>query len=116
MAFVDSSAYCKMVLHAAKYPHLAVRGLLLGSIQPKPTPSPSASALNGTIEPPTAEGEDAPKETKEVRIVDVVPALHNTLVSPVLETLLIHLDIHCQESGLTVVGVYFCNQRLDDAV
>jgi hypothetical protein len=49
-------AYCKLILHAAKYPHAAVNGLLLAK---KPTDS---------------DGEDDKKE--DVEILDAIPLFH----------------------------------------
>jgi hypothetical protein len=43
------------------------------------------------------------------------PAMHNSLVTPPLEVLFIHLDSYCQGNALSMVGVYFCNQRLGDS-
>lgn len=104
---IDAVAYCKMVLHAMKYPHLTVRGVLLGNRQ---------------VENAHPHGEDAPAEngnsgatTTTIRIVDAIPALHNSIVTPPLEVLFVHLDSHCQEEGLSIVGAYFCNQRFGDS-
>ncbi|KAL7979745.1 hypothetical protein Chor_004903 [Crotalus horridus] len=35
---LSTQAYCKMVLHGAKYPHCAVNGLLVAEKQPPPPP------------------------------------------------------------------------------
>jgi hypothetical protein len=102
---IDAVAYCKMILHAMKYPHLAVRGVLLGTRQVdnahSPEDEPAENGNSGT--------------TTAIRIVDAIPALHNSIVTPPLEVLFIHLDSHCQEAGLSIVGTYFCNQRFGDA-
>lgn len=87
MTDVQKLAYCKIVLHAIKYPHCNVRGVLIGRVK----------------------GENA-----AITVVDVIPAIHNNLVSPSLETLFIHLDSYCKEEKLKIVGVYFANSILND--
>ena len=85
---ISSTAYSKVVLHAIKYPHCTVRGVLLGR---------------------KGSGGDS-----DVRILDVIPALHNALLAPPVEMLFIHLDAYCQESKLDILGVYFGKDRLND--
>lgn len=82
---VDSLPYHKMVLHCLKYPHCHIRGVLLGQ---------------------TMDG--------GTKITDVIPAVHNSLVTPILETLFIHLDSYCKEEKLKILGVYFSNQNLNN--
>lgn len=83
--------YSKMVLHAIKYPHCHVRGVLLGRTN---------GTENGVVE--------------KITVVDAIPAIHNVLVTPILETLFIHLDVYCKEEKLKIVGVYFANQNLNE--
>ncbi|KAH7721956.1 neighbor of COX4-like protein [Aphelenchoides avenae] len=85
---ISSTAYSKVVLHAIKYPHCTVRGVLLGR---------------------KGSGGES-----DVRILDVIPALHNALLAPPVEMLFIHLDAYCQESKLDILGVYFGKDRLND--
>lgn len=62
---VSARAYTKMILHAAKYPHCAVNGILLSS--------------------------NAGKD-KSVQIVDAVPLFHQCLhVSPMAEIALVQV-------------------------
>lgn len=91
MAEVGLLSYSKMLLHAVKYPHCTVRGVLLGS---------ESKAKEGE-----ATGSSA------LKIVDAIPALHNALLAPQMEILLIHLDAYCQENRLKIVGFYFANQQ-----
>ncbi|XP_053680725.1 ER membrane protein complex subunit 8/9 homolog [Anopheles nili] len=73
----DGRAYCKIMLHAAKYPHLAVNGLLL--------------AENG----------------KPSVIVDAVPLFHQCLhVSPMAEVALIQVESKAVKKNQQIVGYY----------
>ncbi|KAI1726008.1 ER membrane protein complex subunit 8 [Ditylenchus destructor] len=94
MVEVGLIPYSKMVLHAVKYPHCAVRGVLLGETKTAEEASSSGSVA--------------------YKIVDAIPALHNSLLSPQMEILLIHLDAYCQENKLKIVGFYFANQQATD--
>lgn len=86
MPRVDTPAYCKMALHAVKYPHCSVHGLLVGRVG----------------------------ENQEIEVTDAFPVFHNLVVAPPLEIALIHVEQHCQEHGLKLVGSYFANERKDD--
>uniref|UniRef100_A0A182QGY6 MPN domain-containing protein n=1 Tax=Anopheles farauti TaxID=69004 RepID=A0A182QGY6_9DIPT len=73
----DPRAYCKIMLHAAKYPHLAVNGLLL--------------AENG----------------KPNVIVDAVPLFHQCLhVSPMAEVALVQVEARASQKDQHIVGYY----------
>uniref|UniRef100_A0A182PNW5 MPN domain-containing protein n=1 Tax=Anopheles epiroticus TaxID=199890 RepID=A0A182PNW5_9DIPT len=73
----DARAYCKIMLHSAKYPHLAVNGLLL--------------AENG----------------KPKTIVDAVPLFHQCLhVSPMAEVALVQVEAKASQKGRQIVGYY----------
>lgn len=59
----SARAYSKIILHAAKYPHCAINGLLLAEQKPKDS-----------------------SKSKEIYIVDVIPLFHLSLhVSPMAE-------------------------------
>ncbi len=61
---LSAQAYIKIVLHAAKYPHCSVNGVLLTEDSKK-------------------------RETKSVHIVDAVPFFHQALsLAPMLEVAL----------------------------
>jgi len=83
-------AYLKLILHAAKYPHAPVNGVLLGS---------SSSS------------------TKDVLVSDAIPLLHHwTSLSPMME---IGLDLarnHAESIGLHIVGYYQATERIDEDV
>uniref|UniRef100_A0A914I0A4 MPN domain-containing protein n=1 Tax=Globodera rostochiensis TaxID=31243 RepID=A0A914I0A4_GLORO len=104
---VSETAYCKMVLHAIKYPHCAVRGVLLG----KRTP------LTKTEEPSGDTSDDGPLalSESEIEVVEVVPATHSPVLAPTVEAMFVHLDVFCRaEEGTDIVGLYFCNQQLSN--
>ena len=64
---VNMRAYCKLLLHAAKYPHCSVNGVLLAE-------------------------EVKSKDGRSLRFVDCIPLFHVTLgLSPMLETALLQV-------------------------
>lgn len=92
MYALSKNAYLKLYLHAAKYPHRPVNGLLLSS---PPTPG-----------------------SNDVTITDAIPLLHHhTTLSPMMELGLDLANIHAKETGRVVVGFYQASegstQRLD---
>lgn len=75
---LTSQAYCKMLLHAAKYPHCAVNGLLVAEKK-----------------------KDKKKDShsEPVLCVDCVPLFHGTLaLAPMLEVALTLVSICIQSS------------------
>ncbi|KAL1382291.1 hypothetical protein pipiens_013245 [Culex pipiens pipiens] len=81
----SARAYCKIMLHAAKYPHLAVNGLLLG-----------------------AKGSDQ-------KVVDVVPLFHQCLhVTPMAEIALIQVEAKAAQQGLHILGYYAAAENFYD--
>ncbi|XP_062549749.1 ER membrane protein complex subunit 8/9 homolog [Armigeres subalbatus] len=81
----SARAYCKMMLHAAKYPHLAVNGLLLG-----------------------AKGD-------QQKVLDAVPLFHQCLhVSPMAEIALIQVEAKAAKQGLQVLGYYAAAENFYD--
>lgn len=86
---VNSLAYCKMVLHLAKYPHLACNGILLAK----------KSRGNNSV----------------VEIVDCVPLFHSSLtLAPPFEIAMNHIDAYAQLKGLEIVGEYHATENLSD--
>ncbi|KAH9052796.1 UPF0172-domain-containing protein [Lactarius vividus] len=82
-------AYTKLILHALKYPHQTVNGVLLG------TPSQSAG--------------------KTVDIVDAVPLQHHwSNLSPAMEIGLGMVAAHARTRTLQIVGYYQAPERLGD--
>ncbi|KXJ24279.1 ER membrane protein complex subunit 8 [Exaiptasia diaphana] len=85
---ISAKAYTKMLLHAAKYPHKAVNGVLLGeeSIQ-----------------------------DSEVYAQDAIPLFHQCLgLAPMLEVALNQVDSYCKASGLQIVGYFQANEHIDN--
>ncbi|XP_058443711.1 ER membrane protein complex subunit 8/9 homolog [Malaya genurostris] len=83
----SARAYCKMMLHAAKYPHLAVNGLLLG-----------------------AKGSNPPS-----KVVDVVPLFHQCLhVTPMAEIALIMVEAKAANDELQIIGYYAAAENFYD--
>lgn len=69
---LSTQAYCKMVLHGAKYPHCAVNGLLVAEKQP----------------PPGQRGREPPPPPHTL-LVDCIPLFHGSLaLAPMLEVAL----------------------------
>ncbi|KAL8195029.1 UNVERIFIED_CONTAM: ER membrane protein complex subunit 8 [Gekko kuhli] len=95
---LSTQAYCKMVLHGAKYPHCAVNGLLVAEKQPPPPQQQHRGR-----EPPAL-------------FVDCVPLFHGTLaLAPMLEVALTLIDSWCKENCYVIAGYYQANERLKDA-
>lgn len=85
---VSPRAYAKMILHAAKYPHCAINGLLLTN----------NSTANNTIE-----------------IVDVMPLFHQCLyVSPMAEIALLQAETIAAENKLQIGGYYAACELFQD--
>ncbi|KAM4894641.1 ER membrane protein complex subunit 8 isoform 2-T2 [Sylvia borin] len=89
---LTTQAYCKMVLHGAKYPHCAVNGLLV------------------------AERPPAPRPPQPALFVDCIPLFHGTLaLAPMLEVALTLIDSWCKENSYVIAGYYQANERVKDA-
>ncbi|XP_006005521.1 ER membrane protein complex subunit 8 [Latimeria chalumnae] len=88
---LTTQAYCKMVLHAAKYPHCAVNGILVAEKQKR-------------------------KEGQQVLLVDCIPLFHGTLsLAPMLEVALTLIDSWCKENSYVIAGYYQANERKQEA-
>mmetsp|Transcript_34962 Transcript_34962/g.89442 ORF Transcript_34962/g.89442 Transcript_34962/m.89442 type:complete len:199 (+) Transcript_34962:70-666(+) len=87
------AAMIKAVLHAAKHPHTAVNGVLLGSCQ--------GSAAGGT----------------QFELEDAVPLFHSHhALAPTLEVALSQIEELTKAGGkLAIVGYYHANERFEDA-
>ncbi|XP_031564691.1 ER membrane protein complex subunit 8-like [Actinia tenebrosa] len=84
---VSAKAYAKMLLHAAKYPHTSVNGVLLG--------------------------EEVTQES-EMFILDAIPLFHQCLgLAPMLEVALTQIDSYCKASGQQVVGYFQANEHVN---
>lgn len=77
-----------MIMHAAKYPHCAVNGLLLGRVN---------------------------KNTDSLTLVDAVPLFHVCLhVSPMAEIALTQVDHIAASQDLSIAGYYVANENITD--
>ncbi|KAK6174776.1 hypothetical protein SNE40_017989 [Patella caerulea] len=87
---LNVQAYCKVILHAAKYPHAGVCGVLLAE-------------------------ESKVKESKSLKFVDCVPLFHISLgLAPMLEAALLQIEGYCKTKGLVIGGYYQANPNYDD--
>lgn len=85
---ISSRAYSKMILHAAKYPHCAVNGVLLSS----------AKSFGNTVE-----------------ILDVMPLFHQCLhVSPMAEVALVQSESFAASNELQIAGYYAACELYQD--
>ncbi|XP_030831816.1 ER membrane protein complex subunit 8 [Strongylocentrotus purpuratus] len=87
---VKLQAYAKAILHAAKYPHCAVNGVLLAD-------------------------KEKLKDGRCLEFVDCVPFFHHSLaLAPMLEVALVQVDAYCQAQGLKIAAYYQANELLKD--
>ncbi|XP_039963660.1 ER membrane protein complex subunit 8/9 homolog [Bactrocera neohumeralis] len=85
----NERAYAKIIFHAAKYPHLAVNGVLLSEKSPK---------------------------GNTVQIVDAIPLFHQCLyVTPMAEIALTQVDAFAERENLIVAGYYVAPENLYDS-
>ncbi|XP_053114827.1 ER membrane protein complex subunit 9 isoform X1 [Hemicordylus capensis] len=90
---ISTRAYVKMCLHAARYPHAAVNGLLLAQRH--------RATLAGSLEC--------------LCITDCVPLFHNNLsLTVMLEVALNQVDVWSSQSDLLLAGYYQANSGIDD--
>ena len=85
----EARAYVKMILHAAKYPHCAVNGLLLAN----------KSDASGS----------------RLMLTDCIPLIHQTEgLSPMIEVALAQIESRCDRAGLTIAGFYHAARSMKD--
>lgn len=94
MPTIETLAYCKMALHAVKFPHCSVHGLLVGRPAANSTGDEAAGA--------------------EWVVVDALPVFHHFVTAPPLEAALIVAEQWCEVQKLRIVGSYFANARNND--
>lgn len=86
---VSTRAYCKMIMHSAKYPSSAINGVLLSKRD-------SVKAGARTIH-------------------DCIPLFHmGHGLAPMVEVALAQVDSQCEESGLVISGFYHAHENLRD--
>ncbi|CAH2090780.1 unnamed protein product [Euphydryas editha] len=93
---LETSAYAKLILHAAKYPHCAVNGVLLA---------------DGTKIRSGAKNQD-------LDIVDTVPLFHHShYLSPMAEIALTQIETMAQADNRVIAGYYAgCENFRDNTV
>merc|ERR1712241_620792 len=85
---ISTRAYCKMLMHAAKYPSSSINGVLL-------------SKVGGGRNP--------------VKYVDCIPMLHiNTALAPMAEVALAQIEAEVSGCGLMISGLYHAHDNLRD--
>jgi len=85
---ISPRAYSKILLHACKYPHKAINGVLLG---------------------------EETKGNESIRVLDAVPLFHQCLgLAPMLEIALTQIDTYCRNSKLQIIGYYQGNENVND--
>lgn len=88
---ISSRAYTKMILHSAKYPHLAVNGILLAK--------ESSNKTAG----------------RQLNVVDAIPLFHQCLyVTPMTEVAMIQIEALAAHEGLLVAGYYAAAENFYD--
>ncbi|XP_025018731.1 ER membrane protein complex subunit 8-like [Python bivittatus] len=96
-AKLTTEAYCKMVLHGAKYPHCAIKGLLVAEKQP-----PHHRGHKWELPP-------------HIFFVDCLLLFHGSLaLAPMLEVVLSLIDSWCTENSYVIAGYYQSNEHVKD--
>ena len=92
---VSVSAYCKTILHCAKYPWREVSGVWLGQMERNDGSSPA-----------------------KYTVVDAVPLFHCDTLAPMTEAALNIVEELCKSwapwKGLEIVGYYYANEGASD--
>ena len=89
---LNKTAYCKLFLHLAKYPHLSCNGLFL-----------------------TRKQQQEQNENTKLEYVDCIPLFHSSLsLAPSLEVALFQIDSYCQLNDLEISGYYQANENTQD--
>ncbi|CAF4192762.1 unnamed protein product [Rotaria sp. Silwood2] len=95
MSEINALAFVKMFLHLAKYPELAVNGVLL---------STRTESTNEEVD-----------SSSYLHFVDCIPLFHGVLsLSPMLEIALSQIDAYCSTRNLTIAGYYHANEHYSD--
>jgi len=88
---MSTRAYCKMMMHAARYPSYSINGLLL---------SKSSSMSSGS---------------KLIQYLDCIPLFHiNTGLAPMVEVALAQIESELEGTGMVISGFYHAHDNLRD--
>ncbi|XP_028029101.1 ER membrane protein complex subunit 8/9 homolog [Bombyx mandarina] len=92
---IETGAYAKIILHAAKYPHCAVNGVLLADAGK------------------TKEG----GRNQSLDIVDAIPLFHHShYVSPMAEVALTQIETIAQSENRVIAGYYAACENFRDNI
>ena len=90
---IMTRAYAKVILHAAKYPHATVNGVLLAKL-------PSKGQKTGS----------------KLVLIDAIPLFHQTEgLSPMLEVGLTQIESRAASIGYGIAGFYHANRHFRDS-
>ncbi|XP_052741795.1 ER membrane protein complex subunit 8/9 homolog [Bicyclus anynana] len=90
---LETSAYAKIILHAAKYPHCAVNGVLLAD---------GSNIKSGN-------------KNQDLDIVDSIPLFHHShYVSPMAEIALTQIELQAQQDNRVIAGYYAACENFRD--
>ncbi|CAM9807533.1 unnamed protein product [Lampetra planeri] len=124
-------AYAKMQLHAARYPHCPVSGVLLAARRADDHQTDEKMDREERDEGDVA-GEQGDREaaggghrhhnggengpSRAVLLCDAVPLFHAALsLAPMMEVALSLIDAWCKEHGLAIAGYYQANINVNDS-
>ncbi|KOB74578.1 UPF0172 protein [Operophtera brumata] len=89
----ETAAYAKIILHAAKYPHCAVNGVLLAD---------AAKIRDGA-------------KNQDLTIVDSIPLFHHShYLSPMAEIALTQIETMAQTDNRVIAGYYAACENFRD--
>ncbi|KAJ0178090.1 hypothetical protein K1T71_005913 [Dendrolimus kikuchii] len=92
---LETAAYAKMILHAAKYPHCAVNGILLAD----------GSKFREGV------------KNQDLDIVDTIPLFHHShYLSPMAEIALTQIEATAQRENCVIAGYYAACENFKDNV
>lgn len=103
---LSSRAYAKLLLHAAKYPHCAVNGVLL-------SPAKAGSKVKnvGSSNENSPDG-NRPSSGGAQFFEDSVPLFHQIQgLTPMIEVALGQIELAAAERGLVIAGYYHANEN-----
>ncbi|CAG9088835.1 unnamed protein product [Plutella xylostella] len=90
---IETKAFAKLVLHAAKYPHCAVNGVLIAD---------ASKIKDGN-------------RNQDLEVVDAIPLFHHShYVTPMAEVALTQIDNMVQAENQVVVGYYAACENFND--
>jgi hypothetical protein len=127
---LSKNAYLKMLLHAAKYPHHPVAGVVLGIpslsseiSQFKDVKQRRAAKATPVEDKDITEGEEGTsRDHKSVEItqypyillLDYIPLFHGHILEPMLEVAMTMVEEYCQTTEQQVMGLFYANELAGD--